>query len=519
MALGLLATVGVTGYFLFYQQSSNELATAGIGRNQGTARSNMTLVVTPPWAKVMLNGEEIGPVGETGRLEVALPANDGAMAWLEVSADGYHPVRRPLSAYGGVDSVAVELVPMPFQAVIRTTPPRAEVWIDNELKGYSPVTLTLLPTEDTVVTIKQPGRAEVSRTIPLPERGEILELDISLPAANVIVQVDSEPPGAMIAMDGIVRGPTPLAVEMDRSYLGKDVEITATLAGYEPATLELALPGEGGGRAVPAVLTLSPKQAAVEIWTLPPGGRVSVGGKDAGTAPVTVRFEAAQIGSQVLVSASMGTTHFGKQEIIVPPLDEPMRVTVPMEFNAQRVVLILSCPSERPLPKALANIAPVDASPAEDAFVERITLTDQLVEVLHALSPKQRFALLVETDDGIEAWPGGLDTEAASNEQKIRAYDAVRSARLPGAGQIKDALRQALRLAPNTIWVFTTGEVSRETIEAFGETAGSETVAVHIVRTRPAEQDEWLRDWTLRRQGTLTILGLDKLPAIALGEP
>ena len=43
----------------------------------------------------------------------------------------------------------------------------------------------------------------------------------------------------MIMMDGIVQGPTPLAVELDTSYLGKNVEIAASLEGYEDVAEEL----------------------------------------------------------------------------------------------------------------------------------------------------------------------------------------------------------------------------------------------------------------------------------------
>lgn len=479
----------------------------------------MTLVVSPPWANVTLNGKEIGPAGDTGRLEVALPANDAAMAWLEVSAEGYHTIRRPLSTYGGVNNVSVELVPMPFRATIRTTPPRAEIWMENELKGYSPLTLTLLPSERPTITVKHPGHAEISRQINPPTHGEIVELDIPLPAANIVMQVQSEPPGAMIATDGIVRGPTPLALELDPTYLGKDVEVTATLAGYEVAATELVLPAKATSEPVAVTLSLTPKKATVEVWTTPPGGRVSVGGEDIGTAPVTVKFDAGQIGSQVLVSASLGTSHFGKQEVTIPPLDEPVRVTIPLALGAQRVVLILSCPMEKASPKARANAVSMGALPlTATGFADRVVLIDQLIDVLHDLSAEQRFAVLIETADEIEAWPGGMETQAATHEQKTRAYDIVRSARPLGLGRTSDALRQALNFDPDTIWLFTTGDIPRQTLDAFSELPRSETVTVHIVRTNAAEQDGWLRDWTSRRQGTLTVLGRDAPPSIALGQ-
>jgi hypothetical protein len=519
IAMGLLATIGVSGYFLLHRPGPSRSVAGTYRPSQEQVTETMALTLTPPWAKVTLNGKELGPPNESGKIDVTLPMNDAAVAWLEVSAEGYHSIRRPLSTLSGVANVTVELVPMPFQATIRTTPSRAEVWIDNELKGYSPVVLTLPPTDSPTVIVKYPGYAEVSRKIEPPGRGEAVELEIPLQAANVIVQVQSEPPGAMIAMDGIVRGPTPLAVEMDPSYLGKDVEISATLAGYEAATTQLALPAEPTTEPVNATLTLTPQKASVEIWTTPPGGRVLVNGKEAGTSPVTVKFDAGQIGGQAMVSATLGTSYFGKQEITVPPLGELIRINLPMEVNSQRVILILSCPMERAPIKARANAALATAQPFDTArLVDRVTLTDQLVEVLHALSAGQQFAVLIETDDGIESWPGGLETEAATQEQKVRAYDIVRAARPLGLGRLDDAFRQALNFDPDTIWLFTTGDVPRESLDRFSDTAQGQAVTVHVVRTKPAEQDDWLRDWTARRQGTLTIVGRDKLPTVAMNE-
>jgi len=49
---------------------------------------------------------------------------------------------------------------------------------------------------------------------------------------------------------------------------------------------------------------------------------------------------------------------------------------------------------------------------------------------------------------------------------------------------------------PDTIWLFTTGDVPRESLDRFSDTTQGQAVTVHIVRTKPAEQDDWLRDWT-----------------------
>lgn len=515
VAIGLIVTVSVTAYFLTYRGRANPLVTAVAA----APTRSLHLTVTPPWATVTLNDEEIGPPDEAGKLDLALPGDAFTTASLQVSADGYHTARRPLSTLTGVKDVFIELVRRPYQVVVRTNPPQAEVWADGELKGYTPLTMSLLPTETPSLSLRRAGYAEVLREITPPDKGDTIDLDVFLLAANLTVQVESDPPGAMIALDGVVRGPSPLAVEMDPSYLGKDVAITASLSGYDDAATELAVPLAGAPEPIPVRLALTRKQAVVEFWTTPPGGHVVIDGREAGAAPVTVKFDSDRVGSTITVAASLGASYHGKRELTVPPVGEPLRTTILMELNVQRVVFLLSCPREAGLGTgAAADSAAMRPIAASGSPAEAVILADQLIETLGELTPQQRFALLLDTEDGIETWPSGQATEAATSEQKVRAYDAVRSARLSGGGRVADAVQRALELQPDTIWLFAAGELKENELQQLSESTESENVTVHIVRTASDEQDVWLRDLAVKHQGTLTVLGQGQLPAIAQGQ-
>jgi hypothetical protein len=512
-------TVSLTGYFWLYRPWSAPLALA-----PAKAENPMTLAVTPAWARVMLDGRELGPADEKGRLTVPMPAGDPMIRWLEISADGYHSVRRPLASYSGVKEVSVELVRKPYEVIVRTKPPQAEVWLGDEYKGTSPLTLTLLPTEERTLVVKRAGYAEISQRITPPARGTVAELDLTLASRNVTVEVETEPPGAMIAMDGIVRGPSPLAVEMDPSYWGKELEITASLAGYEDAATVVAIPPASGDKPVAAKLSLAHKQVAVEFWTVPPGGSVSVDGREVGTSPVTVPFSPTRKGTPVMVSASLGGTHYGRQEVILPPPGELLRVSIPMGMQSRRVVFVVCAAQGKPAEDDKTNSSRREPSgmkrdpqaPGGLDYADHLVLLDQVVEAIHALPPEQRLAVLIGGNDGVEVWPGGLGTESASNEQKVRAYDLIRSVRPGSSRPTGELLRLAMGFQPNVLWLFVAGEVGRDDLLQFSDYAKDGDVTVHLVQASPGTDDEWLRGWAATHHGTFTVLGQDQLPGMAL---
>jgi len=489
--LGLIITAVIVGYFL-----TQEAELQGPAMLQTPSACSVTLRLQPAWAVVKLDDEEIGPAGESGKLALSLPLDGEAIHWLEVSADGYHTDRRPVSAVGGVDDVFIELVRKPYDVAIRTDPPQAEVWINDKLKGHSPLSVSLLPDERATLTVRHQGYVALTQTLSPPPRGGRLDLDLALQAAGPMLRVESHPPGAEVALDGAVQGSAPLTLTLDPSYLGKDVAIAASTAGYKDTTTLVTLPEVGRDEVTMVQLTLNQALAEVVLWTTPPGGQIIIDGKDMGRAPVTAEFEPSETGKQVVVQASLAGSYYGRQEVIVPSTNEsPIQVTIPMEFNAQRVAFLLSLPA--------------------DMRVDSALLTDRAIELIHQLTPQQRFSVLVQTDEGIESWPGGQGTEAATSEQKVRAYDMIRSVRRSTADNVMEMLRASLGFRPTTIWLFAAGELDRDALLQFSDWAEGHDVSVHVVQTAVAEKQDWLKDWTTGHHGTLTIIGRDRLPVLA----
>ncbi len=492
-SVGLLLTGVLTVYYLVGPGGS-PVETLG----QSSPSQVVNLRIQPRWAVVKLDGEAVGPADKSGKLPISLPEDDGATHWLEVTADGFHSDRRQLSAILGVSDVFIELLRKPCEVAIRTTPPQAEVWVDDELKGLSPLSLALLSGQKASLSIKRQGYVTVSRELTLSPRGRRQELHFALQAVGPVLTVETDPAGAEILVDGVHRGVSPVTVDLAPRYRGREVEVAAAAAGYDDARMLVLLPYVGEPESRTARLTLEKTLVAVELLTVPPGGQVVVDGKELGTAPVVAKFEPSETGRTVIVQSSLAGSYYGRQELVVPPAGEPLSVTITMAFNARRVALLLSFPA--------------------GSAAGSVLLREQALELIHRLTAEQRFAILAQGEAGIEAWPGGLGTLAATSEQKVRAYDMIRSVRPAGGGGVLEMMRTSLGYRPSTIWLFATGELSRREMGQFSEWAKGQEVSVHLVRAAGSPQDDWLEEWVAGHHGTLTVLGRQATAAVALDD-
>lgn len=491
-AFGLLLTFSVAYYAIKLQAPVDRLPID----NSTVATLPVALTISPSNAVVKLDGLELGPVDDQGRLTFSIPQGDVESHFIEVTAAGYHPLKQSVSAFMGAPEAYVSLMRQPFEVSITTNPPDAQVLINGELRGASPLQLMMEPTGESEVVIRRPGYAEFREKITAPEGAGPLALEYELIPAGQLVSITTDPPNATIRIDGELKGISPLKLELDSRYLGRRVEIAASLDGFDNSKMSVPLPEQGGGDTVTAALALKRTLARLNVYTDPPGGRVVIAGKDFGPSPAEIEFQPEETGKTVLVEASMNGTQFGRQEVTIPTAGEPTLVVVPMSFGAQRVVFLL-------------------ASPATSGL-DHFALTDQLMQQIHTLTPVQRFTIIAATDDGIEMWPGGLEMETASSEQKIRAYDMIRSVRPTHQSSLASMLEASLAFQPTTVWLFVDGEIDRQALESFSSSIGSQQISVSIVRAMALNDETWYSAWTTAHRGTLSLLGRDAVPALAI---
>ncbi len=503
--MGLLLTVAIAGYLIRSQSEADQFVAT-----QDPTGVRLALRVSPRSAIVRLDGTEIGPADAQGHITVSAGAGTLTDRWLEISAPGYQPIRQPLAMYRGAPEAFIELLREPYELILATNPPEAEIWINGQRRGTSPANLRLAASGAARLEIRHPGYEALSKVLQPPTRGNSLELRLDLVRKGPVLSVETEPRHACVSIDGKVIGTTPLNIQLDAAYLGKTVEIVTTAKGYDEAGLTFTLPTDGDAHPVATHLILARSKPRIEVRTDPPGARVIIDGRDYGSAPAMVEFDASQTGRTVVVEASLQDTHFGHRVLTVPPSGRPASFTIPLLSGTRRVVFILGWPT--------THNEGGEADPRRSDWAERRALLDRLTSLIHQLTPSHRFSILAASDDGMEAWPGGREMEAGSNEQKVRAYDMVRAVRPTGPINLDDMLTESLSYKPTTIWVVTAGELDLVALERFGNRPEIGDISLNVVRSSVDADAVWLETWTAQHNGILTNLDQEMPAALAMDE-
>lgn len=505
IAVGLILTIAIAGYLIRSQSEAEQFAAT-----QTPTGVQLALRVSPSSAIVKLDGTNIGPADAEGHLTISAGAGTLTDRWLDISAPGYQSIRQPLAMYRGAPEAFIELVREPYNLILATNPPEAEVWIDGQRRGTSPANLRVAASGEAKLEIRHPGYVSLSKVIQPPASGNSLELRLDLVKKGPVLSVVTEPRDAAVTLDGKAVGRAPLNLQLDSAYLGKTVEIVTTAQGYDEARLIFTLPTDGDADPATAHLILARSKPRIEVRTDPPGGQVIVAGQDHGRAPVMVAFDASQTGRTVAMEASLNGTHFGRSVLTIPPSGRPTSFTIPLLSGARRVVFIMGWPMTH-------NEGGPNATP-RSGWAERRALVDRLTSLIHQLTPSHRFSILAATQSGVEAWPGGRDMEAGSNEQKVRAYDTVRAVRPTGPINLDGMLTESLAYKPTTIWVITTGELDLVAMEHFGNRPESSDISLNVVRSSADADAAWLETWTAQHNGILTTLDREMPAALAMDE-
>lgn len=131
---------------------------------------------------------------------------------------GYHTVKLELEGYLDYqDSIRVtsdttlniSLQRAEGALVVFSEPPNADVYIDGNYYGRTPITIQRVPAGRRIVALKLPGYADWSDDVVI-EPGKISQISATLKLAGTL-QVSSTPSGAKVYLDGKDIGETPLS--------------------------------------------------------------------------------------------------------------------------------------------------------------------------------------------------------------------------------------------------------------------------------------------------------------------
>lgn len=182
---------------------------------------------------------------------------------------------RPLSRH-------VELETEKGLLLVKSEPSGCNIAVDGVSVGSTPRLITTLDAKDAhQVTLRKAGYRPTTFEVRFSGRTPVMRTE-TLVLDSGVIDVITEPAGAEVTVNGIVRGRSPIQV--------KDVPkgratVRLRMAGYAEETRELAV---NAGDSQTLSVSLKGLAGTLGLTTLPPGGRLYVNGEFAGKSPVTL---------------------------------------------------------------------------------------------------------------------------------------------------------------------------------------------------------------------------------------
>lgn len=478
---GLILTVGLIAYHLYRSVPPT------INLDEPVP---VVLMAEPSDCEVFLDGKLLGRT-DSGRLTVELDPANTDVRWLEVRKAGYEPARRALSAYLGLPGMQLKLRRRPFEALVSSIPTGAEIWIDNELRGFSPLVIKCLPDGDKPIRVvaRQPGYEPVDTELHPPATDQTTRLDLTMRALPPQLSVTTDPPGAEIAVDGKVVGVSPITATLDDASRGKTVVVRAALDKHDPVERKLEVP-RAAGPALNADLKLNGAATALNIETDPPGAEIKLNGESKGLSPLTVKLPDDQLAGALQIEALVPGAWFGKLTLNDVERSSTRTVRVPMAMFSRTVVFAIDCAALK----------------AEHFELRR----ENIKQKIHNLPRERQFAVIALSGGRTFIGPEPRPTQASS-EQKVRAYDRMDGLRWGGAGSEAIALvNAAASLKPDSIWLYTASPVIRsEWLIAF-EPFGDNPPAVQLMVDSQDQVEPWMSEWLAAHRGSVRVVAEDR---------
>lgn len=206
---------------------------------------------------------------------------------LRVSADLYFPFEDSVLIEGRdrEQTVSVTLVPAWADISFASEPAAADVLVNDELLGQTPLTTRMLQGTH-AVRIKLPGFKPWQDQIDVTANVPMSFDDIRLDPADAVVLLISDPPQASVTVDGEYAGLTPLELALTPQ---RKATIRLFRQGYEPASRQLSV---ASGSKQDLRVRLVPELVTIEVDVSPPAAELFIDGKSYGAARQTLQLPA-----------------------------------------------------------------------------------------------------------------------------------------------------------------------------------------------------------------------------------
>ena len=202
----------------------------------GHERQTLAVALTPSWAPVTVTSEPPGAeIRVDGRALEVTPATLELTAGereIELALAGYNGASREIRIFANqplaLDPFVLTLAD--GRVEIMTTPPDANVSLNGQYRGQTPVDFRLPPNVRHQLSVRRPGYEPITRELVIGPGGRE-RLAIDLEPLLGVVRVTSEPAGAAVLVGEREAGETPVELEL----MAIEQNVLVRLAGYAEA--------------------------------------------------------------------------------------------------------------------------------------------------------------------------------------------------------------------------------------------------------------------------------------------
>jgi len=256
-------------------------------------------------------------LGTTPLIDVELEAGEHELV---VTRDRYLPHTVSITVTGRSIRERFEVDLEPAWAVVTFTsqPSGAEVLVDGESVGLTPVNAELLQGERDV-TLKLAGHKAWQEEFLVTAGRDMVAPEVLLVPADGLVFIRSNPSDASVTINGQFMGQTPLEVSLAPQQVH---DITLFKAGYNETSRAIrTVPDEESE----ITIALEPILASVQIAAVPGDAELYINGEFRGMANQTLELMAA---SQLIEIRKQGYVPYSTEFTSRPGLDQAIRVTL-----------------------------------------------------------------------------------------------------------------------------------------------------------------------------------------------
>jgi formylglycine-generating enzyme required for sulfatase activity len=196
---------------------------------------------------------------------------------IRIEAPRYFPYELQMDVQGmGIEqSIMAELSPRWAEVSLASQPAGAEILVDGEPVGRTPLTVEILDGTHELQLSLEGYKSWIDRIEVTP--GQAMALPpVQMVRADGLVKIRTNPAGASITVDGQFRGQSPLDLALPP---GRSYQLRASKAGYKSTSQNLTV---SSGKDIDVSLSLQPFLGEVRIRSNPGDATVYVDGKESG---------------------------------------------------------------------------------------------------------------------------------------------------------------------------------------------------------------------------------------------